>query len=76
MQFNLLKKIFRLNSKHYAIIGNHESSKRKEKRPFFHIKEGEVCGFGIGMCVHGLKCEGPNVELDGPGICVRPGSSK
>ena len=28
------------------------------------------------MCVDGLKCEGPDVHVDGEGICVRPGSGK
>ena len=45
-------------------------------KPYFIKKEGEVCGFWTGMCVEGLKCEGPAVELDGEGICVRLGSGK
>ena len=71
---NLLKKIFRLNSKHYAIIENPESSKGKLPKPYFIKKEGEVCGIRRGICAEGLKCEG--VVGDGPGICVRPGSGK
>ena len=71
---NLLKKIFRLNSKHYAIIENPESSKGKLPKPYFIKKEGEVCGIRRGICAEGLKCEG--VVGDGPGICVRIGSGK